>query len=78
MPRHRRINRLWQALRRLQPLAFPAPRPLVAWHRRLLERTYTAPPPVDPALRARLLELFRDEVDRMEERLGRELDAWRR
>jgi hypothetical protein len=78
IPRNRKLNRVWQTLRRLQPLSFRAPSSLIRWHQRLLERTYTAPPPVDPALRARLLEQYRDEVDRMEALLDRDLDAWRR
>jgi hypothetical protein len=78
VPRYPRLNRLWQALRGLQPPGLRAPAALVRWQERLLERTLVAPPPFDPGLRARLLALYRDEVDRMEELLGRELDVWRR
>ena len=78
VPRSRRINHAWHALRRLQPRTFQAPRFLVRWNARLLESASTPAPPPDPTLRARLLELYRDEVDRMEELLGRDLDAWRR
>jgi hypothetical protein len=78
VPRNPRINRVWQAMRRLQPRNFQAPRTLVRWHRRLLDRASTPAPPPDPALRSRLLEVYRDEVDRMEALLGRDLDEWRR
>lgn len=77
-PRHLRVNSAWQALRRLQPHWFSAPKRLVRWNRELLERSLTAPPPYDPALRARLIELYREDVADMEELLGRDLTIWQR
>jgi hypothetical protein len=78
VPRHPRLNYPWERLRRLQPRWFSAPAPLVRLNRALLERTYTEPPPLDPALRSRLLELYREEVAGMEDLLGRELTMWKR
>lgn len=34
-------------------------------------------PPLDPALRAELIDRFRDEIDRLEKLIGRDLSAWR-
>jgi len=77
-PRHSRVNAGWQALRRLQPHWFRAPKPLVRWNRALLQRSLAEPPPYDPALRARPIELYRDEVAGMEDLLGRDLAMWKR
>lgn len=77
-PRHLRANSAWQMLRRLQPHWFRAPRSLVRWNRALLERSLVTPPPFDPALRARLIEIYRDEVAGMEELLKRDLAVWKR
>lgn len=40
-------------------------------------REAPAAPPVNPALRARLVDYFRPEVDRLEAMLGRELSHWK-
>jgi len=77
-PRYLRLNRMWQALRRAQPEWFRAPEAVIRWNRRLMENTYTAPSPMDPELRATLLDLYRDEVGCMEELLGCDLEMWRR
>ena len=77
-PRHRRLNHFWQALRRLQPPTYRAPAFLVRWNRRLLERSYGALPPFDAGLRARLIDFYAEEVERMERLLDRNLDVWRR
>ena len=78
VPKYPRLNYAWQALRRMQPRGFCAPEAIIRWNRRLMESTYTAPPPIDAGLRARLLELYRDEIGRVEDLLGRDLEAWRR
>jgi hypothetical protein len=78
LPRHPRLNVAWQALRRLQPHWFSAPAPLVRWNRALLERSLTKLPPFDPGLRSRLLELYAEEVARMEDLLERDLQMWKR
>ena len=77
-PRYPRLNRAWQALRRRQPLWFRAPDVVIRWNRYMMERTYSAPPPIDPKLREALLDLYREEVARMEEILERDLEIWRR
>jgi len=77
LPKYPRLNRAWQALRRAQPEWFRAPEFVIQANQRLMESTYTKPPPMDPNLRGRLLEAYHDEIGRVEELLGRDLSIWR-
>ncbi len=65
-------------LRRLGRLAVPDDRARAALRRRLHTfNTKGAPrPPMDPALRTRLVEEFAPETRRLEKLLGRDLGAW--
>lgn len=44
---------------------------------RISQKNVTAPPPMDPETRARLTEVFRPEIERLEELLNRDLSGWR-
>jgi len=44
---------------------------------RLRDRRRAAPPTLDPALRAELTATFHDEIDGLEELIGRDLSDWR-
>ncbi|MCZ6782368.1 MAG: sulfotransferase [Proteobacteria bacterium] len=43
---------------------------------RLQRMNLAQPPPIDPALRRELCELFRDDVCHLQDRIGRDLSAW--
>jgi hypothetical protein len=44
--------------------------------RRLQDRNYGQPPPFPPALRARLQELYREDIRKLEDLLQRDLSSW--
>jgi hypothetical protein len=61
----------------LQPLVPPPPRSVAV---SVLERLQAAgtrePPPLAPALRAELIDYYRNDIARLEELLGRSLESW--
>lgn len=73
------------ALGRLLVKPFPGRRWLVRkWPHRMRvlkqavsQKNVTAPPPMDPETRARLTEVFRPDIERLEELLNRDLSGWR-
>jgi hypothetical protein len=81
MPR----NRAWQAALRRLVLLKPLVQPFVPARLRppivhLAERLQAAgtvkPPPLPASLRARLIAYYRDDVRRLQELLGRDLERW--
>lgn len=69
--RKNRVSRMARALlpRSLEPKAELA---FDRWRSRRLVK-----PPLDSALRAELIERYREDISRLEDRLGRDLSAWR-
>ena len=78
LPRWRRIHD-WldhsEPSRGLRRLAPPA---LRRWVRRLRDATLGPPPPVPPELRQWLVGLYREDTEKLEGLLGRDLSRWKR
>jgi len=77
IPRENEASSSWLPRRLRSALA---PHYRSRWARTIANRTRRrfAPPPMDPALRARLIEYFRPHNLRLAELLGRDLSAWDR
>lgn len=73
VPRNRLLARLWARTVRVRPVVVRAlPAPVVDIGRRMLQ----AKPRLEPELRQRLAERFRDDVARLSELLDHDLSHW--
>lgn len=79
LPRHRLLDRLLHHPNPVRSLGFRVLGPdRYETLRKRVRRWNSAPvPPLEPARRQRLAELFVDDVKRLERLLGRDLDTWR-
>jgi hypothetical protein len=78
VPRSSRLHRLTVgrfAPRRAAKAVVPA-RVRRRLQRRIQAQNLVRPDPLEPALRARLLETFRPDVLALQDRLGRDLSGW--
>lgn len=73
VPRYRRLNMgLSWAIWRLEPLRLGLGRPLKA----MKQRNLVEPPPLAPVLRQELIELYRDDILKLQDLIQRDLSAW--
>jgi hypothetical protein len=78
-------NRAWRAFllglgpaaSAFKPLVPAAVRPkMVDMLHRLQRRAFTQPPPLEPAARAELIEIYREDILKLQDLLQRDLSAW--
>lgn len=66
-----RPNRLRRIAKKLLP------RQAASWRERIVQRNLVKGEPMDPETRARLTDFFREDIGKLEQLIGRDLDRWK-